>query len=68
MDVLDPATRFAVLRLTCVPEVGPAAQARVIAAWRAGKVTPAAFFERTADEHRGRCPPSTRCYGWLPGG
>jgi hypothetical protein len=54
MDVLDPEMRFSVLRLTCVPEVGPAAQARVIAAWRAGKVTPTAFFELTTDEYRER--------------
>lgn len=54
MDVLDPEMRFSLLRLTCVPEVGPTAQARVIAAWRAGKVTPTAFFDLTIDEYRER--------------
>jgi predicted Rossmann fold nucleotide-binding protein DprA/Smf involved in DNA uptake len=54
MEVLDPEVRFALLRLTCVPEVGPAAQARVIAAWRGGKLALPGFFELTAAEYRAR--------------
>lgn len=59
MNTSDPDIRLALLRLTCVPGMGPGAIARVLAACRRGSLRLAEFFALPEGEYR-------RAFGMRP--
>jgi hypothetical protein len=54
ITTLNDDIRFALLALTGVPDLGPAALSRFLDAWRAGRLTPVASLELTEEEYRSR--------------